>query len=168
MKRKKRNNQAAAVDSHGHQAPPVYHPSQPEIDGTGVVGKPTMTQTQHPYGGEFAPAGASKTHDYHNQNQPPQQYQQPYNNAIAVSPNETSGGTFDPRRDSTLSPVSPNSHNGSIGGSPQMTNRDSYVSSGYPPPPPPAAGAQDIHEMPGSSIGRKPVGGNRSGVSNAT
>lgn len=167
MKRKKRNDKAAAVDNYGHQPPPVYHPQQPEIDGTGVMGKPTMTETQHPYSGAFVPAGASKSNDYQNQNQPPQQYQAHYNDAGAVSPSGTAAGTFNPRRDSTLSPVSPNSHNGSIGGSPQMTTRESYISSDYPSPAPPAVGAPAVHEMPGSAIGRKPVG-NRSGVGNAT
>ena len=176
MKRRNRKDKAAAIDSHANQPPPVYLPSQPEIDGTGIVGKPAMTQTQQSYAGAFVPAG-SKMNDYQNQQpQPQQQYQQPYNHPEAVSPG-TAGGTFDPRRDSTLSPVSPDSYNGSVGGSPQMVNRESYVSTGFPHPPPPSAGAgHEIHEMPGhaahempaSNIGRKPVGGNRSGVSNAT
>ena len=170
IRRRNRKDKAAAVDSHGSQPPPVYHPSRPEIDGTGVIGKPAMTETQHPYAGAFAPADTSKGHEYQDQNQ-----QQQYNNAGAVSEKGTATGTYEQRRESTLSPISPQSHDGSVGGSPQMTTRDSYVSTGYPPPPPATVGGQQVHEMssgasyemPASPV-RKPVGSNRAGVGNAT
>jgi len=170
IRRRNRKDNATAVDSHNSQPPPVYHPSQPEIDGTGVVGKPTMTQTQE-HAGFFAPAAAPKGHEYQNQQQ--QQFQQQYNNSAITSPSGTAAGTYDPRRDSTLSPISPHSQDGSVGGSPQMTARESYISTAFPPSPP-AAGGQQVHEMssnnayemPASPV-RKPVGSSRNGVSNA-